>query len=74
MKTLKATYRDGIFIPDVDCDFPDNTQVELMVNRVCARQAEVIDPESRKEILNTLLKRMRKTASKSPSRSLVTQR
>ncbi|ACK73688.1 hypothetical protein PCC7424_5341 [Gloeothece citriformis PCC 7424] len=55
---LKAIYRDGIFIPEVICDFPQNTLVELSIRPSRNFKTEVIDPNRRQQILKTLLQRL----------------
>ncbi len=63
LKKVKATYCNGTFIPNIPCDLPDNTEVELMVNLPCEYAQDVLDPETRKAILYELLTRMRQTSS-----------
>jgi hypothetical protein len=58
---LKAIYKDGTFIPQVDFSLPNNTEVELSIYRYCSLQSDIIDPEARKEVLNNLLQRMKKS-------------
>ena len=57
-KKVKATYRNGTFIPNSPYDVPENTEVELMVNCPCEYAQDVLDPETRKAILHELLTRM----------------
>jgi len=58
---LKAIYKDGTFIPQANFSLPNNSEVELSIYRYCSLQADIIDPKARKEVLNNLLKRMKKT-------------
>ncbi len=61
MHKLKAIYRDGTFIPQVNCALPNDTEVELAIYQSRELHPDIIDPEARKEVLNSLLKRMKKT-------------
>jgi hypothetical protein len=56
---LKAIYRDGTFIPKAACSLPDNTAVEIAIYRDRSFERDIIDPETRKEVLNALLRRMK---------------
>ncbi|WP_013325506.1 hypothetical protein [Gloeothece verrucosa] len=69
VEKLKAIYRDGIFIPDKICNFPQNTIVELTIKPSRNVKTEVIDPEARQQILKTLLERMRQTVASKCSES-----
>ncbi|MDJ0662378.1 MAG: antitoxin family protein [Crocosphaera sp.] len=62
LKKVKATYRNGAFIPETPCDLPDNTEVELMVSLPSEYGQDILDPETRKAILNALLARMRQNS------------
>ncbi len=61
-KKVKATYSNGTFIPNIPCNLPDNTEVELMVNFPSEYAQDVLDPETRKAILHELLTRMRQSS------------
>ncbi len=56
---VKAIYKDGTFIPQANCSLPDNAEVEIAIYRERLANGDIIDPEARKEVLNTLLKRMK---------------
>ncbi|WP_107667800.1 DUF104 domain-containing protein [Cyanothece sp. BG0011] len=62
LKKVKATYHNGTFILNTPWDLPNNTEVELMVSCPSEYGEDVLDRETRKEILNALLARMRQTA------------
>ncbi|PSF39084.1 hypothetical protein C7H19_03270 [Aphanothece hegewaldii CCALA 016] len=57
---LKAIYRDGTFIPQKTCHLPNNAEVELTVKHYQNFNLDIIDPEARKEIMKSLLLRMRR--------------
>ncbi len=67
---IKATYQKGLFVPQSPCVLPENAEVELIVQPATTYYPEVIDPERRKEILQTLLRRMRQTSIAAHSRRL----
>ena len=62
LKKVKATYRNGTFIPNTPCYLPDNTEVELMIDVTSEYAHNIVDRETRKEILNALLSRMRESS------------
>ncbi|MDJ0731670.1 MAG: antitoxin family protein [Crocosphaera sp.] len=62
LKKVKATYRNGTFIPNTPCNLPDNTEVEFMVNCSSEYGQDILDPQTRKAILNALLTRMRQSS------------
>jgi hypothetical protein len=64
---LKAIYRDGTFVPQSRCYLPDNAEVELTVRPAQRLDADIIDPEARRQILKALLQRMRHTQTSTPS-------
>ncbi len=61
-ETIKAIYRNGIFIPQVPCTYINNSEIELIIQPSPAQKIEIIDPETRQEILHSLLRRMRQTS------------
>ena len=62
LKKVKATYRNGTFIPSNPCNLPDNTEVELMVSLASEHGQDILDRETRKAILAELLTRMRQSS------------
>jgi len=54
---LRAVYREGVFVPQVLCDLPEDSLVDLIVERILP--PEVNDPEKRKQLLAALIERMR---------------
>ena len=57
-QTLKATYRNGTFIPETPCDLPEDSQVELTVHASSIRPL-VTDPEERARILKEVVENMK---------------
>ena len=55
---LRATYRNGMFVPQRACDLPEGTEVELTVEEPAILSPAVSDPEERQRIIQRLLKRM----------------
>ncbi|MGK7939474.1 MAG: antitoxin AF2212-like protein [Crocosphaera sp.] len=62
LKKVKATYHNGTFIPNTPCYLPNNTEVELMIDVNSESAHNVVDRETRKEILDALLTRMRQSS------------
>jgi predicted DNA-binding antitoxin AbrB/MazE fold protein len=56
---VKAIYRNGAFLPQSSYSLPNNTEVELVIKCCSGLHTDIVDPETRKEILKTLLQRMR---------------
>ncbi|MEG3437126.1 hypothetical protein V0288_08350 [Pannus brasiliensis CCIBt3594] len=59
-ENLQALYSEKSFFPRVYGSLPNNTDVELAISRDRTPKTDIIDPEARKEVLSTLLKRMRR--------------
>jgi predicted DNA-binding antitoxin AbrB/MazE fold protein len=59
MQRLKAIYRNGAFVPQVPCDLPEESEVELTVHESDTIRPKVTDPEERKRILEELVENMR---------------
>ena len=57
-KNLKAVYRRGAFIPETPCNLPEESEVELIVQRPVLTQPEIVDPKERASILSGLVERM----------------
>jgi hypothetical protein len=60
---VRAIYHNGAFLPQVNCRLPNNTEVELIVKQSSPSHTDIVDPEARKEILKTLIQRMRQRSS-----------
>jgi predicted DNA-binding antitoxin AbrB/MazE fold protein len=56
---LKAIYRNGTFIPQVPCDLPEESEVELTIDGPRSIPPRVTDPEERKRIMAELVQNMR---------------
>ena len=55
---IRAVYRDGAFRPEVPCNFPENSEVELLVQESMVSRPSVTDPVERHRILRQITKRM----------------
>jgi predicted DNA-binding antitoxin AbrB/MazE fold protein len=55
---LKAIYREGVFIPQAPCDLPEDSEVELVIEKPGVIPPAVIDTEERKRILKRMVERM----------------
>ena len=55
---LKATYRNGAFVPETPCNLPEESQVELTVHAYAVPPL-VTDPEERASILKEVVENMK---------------
>jgi predicted DNA-binding antitoxin AbrB/MazE fold protein len=55
---VRAIYQGGAFIPQVPCDLPENTEVELIIETPRVIPSKVTDPDERKRILQQMVERM----------------
>lgn len=58
--TVRAVFRNGVFVPTTACSFPENTEVEVSLRRPRVVRAEVTDPEEKKRILKEVVEMMQK--------------
>ena len=58
--TLKAVYRNGVFVPETTCTLPENSQVELIVQGPIVVPPSIADPQERAQIRKRVLERMRR--------------
>jgi hypothetical protein len=56
---IRATYRDGAFYPETPCEFPEDSQVELLVQFPLASDPSVTETNERLRILKRVTERMR---------------
>ncbi|MGB9181949.1 MAG: antitoxin family protein [Pyrinomonadaceae bacterium] len=56
---VRAIYQNGAFIPQVPCDLPENSEVELVIESPRVLPPLVTDPEERKRIMEELIQNMR---------------
>ena len=56
--SLKATYRNGTFILQTDCDLPEGTEVELFIQRSQVVSPPISDIETKQRLLKSLIERM----------------
>lgn len=59
-RKLKAVYHGGAFVPQAPCDVPEDSEVELIIQGPFLLPAEVMEPDERKHILKTVVKRMQR--------------
>ena len=57
---IRAVYRDGAFRPAIPCDYPENHEVELLVQEPTVRDPSVSDSDERIRILRQITERMQK--------------
>ena len=55
---LKAIYRKGAFVPETACNLPEESEVELIVQRPLVVPPEISDREERKRLLKEIVARM----------------
>lgn len=58
----KAVYRQGAFFPVLQCDFPEDSQVDLLVQGPSVIPPPVADPEERRSILREVTNRMKQNS------------
>ena len=56
---LKAIYQNGAFIPRSPCDLPENSEVDLVIEKPHILPPLETDPEERERILEELVQNMR---------------
>jgi predicted DNA-binding antitoxin AbrB/MazE fold protein len=61
MPSISAVFRDGVFVPKIACDFPEDTEVEVFVKGPALLPPRVTDPAAQVEIRRKVLERMRKS-------------
>ena len=55
---IRAIFRDGAFRPETPCDFPENSEVDLLVQEATVRGPSVTDVDERLRILRRIAERM----------------
>ena len=58
--TMKAVYRNGVFVPEKACELPENAEVELTVQGPVVLPPTIADPEERARIRKRVVERMRR--------------
>ena len=56
---MKAVYRGGAFVPETQCDLPEEAEVDLLVQGPLHVRPTVTDPEQRLRVLRQITGRMR---------------
>jgi predicted DNA-binding antitoxin AbrB/MazE fold protein len=57
--TVKAVYRNGVFVPTTACNFPENTEVEVSVQGPTIIPPTVNDPAERARIRREVVELMK---------------
>lgn len=57
-QTIKATFQNGVFVPQVPCDLPENTEADVVIRNESTMPPLVADVEERKRILARMVERM----------------
>jgi hypothetical protein len=55
----KAVYRQGAFFPVLQCDLPEDSQVDLLVQGPSVVPPVVTDPDERSRVLRQVTQRMK---------------
>ncbi len=55
---VNAVFRNGVFVPTNECDFPENMEVQVIVRRSTTAPQVVADPEERARIRREVVERM----------------
>ncbi|MDQ1728980.1 MAG: hypothetical protein QOD33_1105 [Pyrinomonadaceae bacterium] len=58
VQRLRATYRNGAFVPQSPCDLAENSEVDLVIEGHYVHPPLVADPEERKRIVDQMVQRM----------------
>ena len=58
-KTIKATFRGGVFVPQEPYELAEGTEVELFIGDPYTLPPGEPDPEKRKRIMKELIERMK---------------
>ena len=59
-QTLRATYRSGVFILQTDCNLPEETEVDLVVQLCQITPPKITDISARQNFLKLLVERMQR--------------
>ncbi len=61
-QTIKAIYHNGVFVPQVPCDLPENTEVNVIYenNEIGEEQGFITDPVERAKMLKKIVESMSK--------------
>jgi hypothetical protein len=57
---MTATFKNGAFVPDEECNLPENARGQVTVESECLIPPKVTDEEERKAILKRMADRRRK--------------
>ena len=57
----KAIYRGGAFVPQIQCNLPEDSEVDLLVHGPLLIPPAISDPEERARVLSGLRSRSRQS-------------
>jgi predicted DNA-binding antitoxin AbrB/MazE fold protein len=57
-QSLKATYRNGAFVPQTAFELAEGTEVELLVQPSQVAPPSIVDLEAKQQFLKSLVERM----------------
>jgi predicted DNA-binding antitoxin AbrB/MazE fold protein len=60
IQKVPATYKNGTFVPDEECDLPENTRVQVVIDTGNLIPPKVTDENERRAILKRMAERRRK--------------
>jgi predicted DNA-binding antitoxin AbrB/MazE fold protein len=60
IRRIAATYKNGVFVPDEECNLPENARVQVKVESECLIPPKVLDERERKAILKRMAERRRR--------------
>ena len=56
--TLRAVYRNGVFVPTTACDLPEETEVDISLHRPTVIEPEITDPLEMERYMKEVVARM----------------
>lgn len=57
-QVLRAIYHNGAFVVQTEFNLPEGTEVELLVQPLQVMSPPISDPETKRELLKSLVERM----------------
>jgi len=58
-RNFTAVFKNGVFVSDEECHLPENTRVQVTVDRESVIPPTVTDPDERQAILKRMAERRR---------------
>jgi predicted DNA-binding antitoxin AbrB/MazE fold protein len=69
-ETIRATFHNGVFVPESPVRLPDGTKVNLMIEGSRGIPPQVTDPIERKRILARVVQRLKNNPLPVPASSI----